>query len=252
MKRCSWLFAVALVFLVTGSVQAFNIGGTSLMVPVVIHSPGDQSTQWRTDLWISNSSNVEKDITVTYYPNGGTPSSFTTHIGMWSTIEIDDVVLSQFGDDNSKGLLLLTTEGTSQFSARARIYNAGNPAGEFGQFVPGFPVGYCNRGMFIPGISGINGNRANLGIANLNDQTVHCSVNVYDGDGNHIGGAPVEVPANSVVQVNDIFTSWSIAPQGNVQIRITTTGDYQVYAYASVVSGGTGDAIYIFGASPNS
>jgi hypothetical protein len=252
MKRYSWIFAVVLMFLAAGWIHALNIGGTSVFIPVVIHSPGAQSTQWRTDLWISNSSNVEKDITVTYYPNGGTPSSFTTHIGMWATIEIDDVVLSQFGDDNSKGLLLLTTEGTSGFSARARIYNTGNPAGEFGQFVPGFPVGICNSGMFIPGLSGINGNRSNIGIANLNDEAVHCAVNVYDGDGNHLGGAPIEVPANSLVQANDIFTAWNIAPQGNVQIRISTTGNVPIYAYASVVSGGTGDAIYIFGTSPNS
>jgi len=235
--------------------QAIKIDGPTVVVPVVIHGPGAQSTQWRTDLWISNSCNVEKDITATYYPNANasSPSSFTIHMGMWSTIEIDDVVLSRFGFDNSRGLLLLTTPGNSGFSARARIYNSGNPAGEFGQFVPGLALSNCNREAFIPGISGVDGNRANLGIANPTDHAFSCSVGLSDGDNNFIGGATVEVPAHSVVQVNDVFSTWGISPQSNVQVRITTGSNNNViYAYASIVRDGTGDAIFIFGTSPNS
>ncbi len=252
MKRYSWFLALALAFLTTGWTHAFDIGAPSVMVPVVAHVHGKHSTEWRTDLWISNSSNVEKDITVTYYPNGDTPSSFTTHIGIYSTIEIDDVVLSQFGKDSSQGMLVLTTEGTSGFSARARIYNTGNPLGEFGQFVPGLPLTSCKRESYIPGVSGIGGNRANIGIANPTDHAFSCSVSVTDGDNNSLGGAPVQVPAHSVVQVNDIFATFNIAPRGNVQIRITTGDNNNViYAYASIVRDVTGDAIFIFGTSPN-
>lgn len=247
------LFAVALVLFVAGWAHAIKISGTTVLVPVVMHGPGHQSTQWRTDLWISNSSSLEKDITVTYYPNQGASSSFTTHIGPWTTIEIEDVVLSRFGSDDSKGLLLLTTEGSSGFSARARIYNTGNPAGEFGQYVPGLGQGHWNREGYIPGVSGIDGNRANLGIANPTDHEFSCSVTVDDGDNTSLGGGAVQVPAHSVVQVNDIFAQWGIVPHGNVQLRITSgSNDNPIYAYASVVRDGTGDAIFIFGTSPNS
>jgi hypothetical protein len=207
----------------------------------------------RTDLWISNSTSAEKDVTVTYYPNTGASSSFTTHMGVFTTIEIDDVVLSRFGFDDSKGLLLLTTNSESGFSARARIYNTGNPAGEFGQFVPGLGLSYLNRAAFIPGVSGINGNRANVGIANPGDQAFPCYIDVWQGDNLLLRDAVVQVPAHSVVQVNDIFTTWDIAPQSNVQVRITSQNPGSpIYTYASIVRESSGDAIFIFGTSPNS
>jgi len=252
MKRCLFWPAVVVVILSTGWAHAFSIGGTTIVVPVVIHAPGAQSTQWRTDLWISNSSSVEKDVTVTYYPNGAASSSFTTHIGTYQTIEIDDVVLARFGMDDSKGLLMLTTGGSSGFSARARIFNSGDPAGEFGQFVPGIALRYLNRQGYIPGVTGVDGNRANVGIANPSDHTITCSVGFYHGDYSYLGTTTITVPATSVVQVNDIFAAAGVTPVHNVQLRIDG-GDKNnpIYSYASIVRDGTGDAIFIFGTSPN-
>ena len=246
------LLAAAIVVLAAAPADAIKIGDTTVVVPVAIHGPGAQTTQWRTDLWIANSNNVEKDITVTYYPNGGAPASFTVHVGTYSVVEIQDVVLSRFGLDNSKGLLLLRTEGASGFSAHARIFNTGNPIGEFGQFVPGLGQRFLSIQGFLPGVSGIDGNRANMGIANPTDHEISCQVQVVDGDGAEIARPTVAVPATSVVQVNDIFAAWGIAAQGNIQLRVSTaTYDDPFYAYASIVRDGSGDAIFIFGTSPN-
>ena len=103
MRRYSCVFVVAFVLLAAGWAHAISIDGTTVVVPVVMHGHGAQSTEWRTDLWISNQTPFEKDITVTFYPNSASSSSFTTHIGSWSTIEMDDVVLSQFGPRQQQG-----------------------------------------------------------------------------------------------------------------------------------------------------
>jgi hypothetical protein len=252
MRRYSCVFVVAFVLLAAGWAHAISIDGTTVVVPVVMHGHGAQSTEWRTDLWISNQTPFEKDITVTFYPNSASSSSFTTHIGSWSTIEMDDVVLSQFGLDNSKGLLVLTTDDQSGFSAEARIYNTGNPAGEFGEFEPGLGDSLLSDSSRISGITGVNGNRTNIGIANPNDHAFSCSAVVRDGDDTVIGGGTIQLAAYSVVQVNDIFSAWSIAPQGNVQIRFSCGDGNPIYPYASVVRDGTGDAIFIFGTTPGS
>jgi len=252
MLRCSRNLAAAFVLLSALPASAIRIGDTTVVVPVVIHGPGAQSTQWRTDLWISNSSNVEKDVTVTYYPNGGAPASLTVHLGVYSTVEIDDIVLSRFGLDNSKGLLLLHTDGSSAFSARARIYNTGNPIGEFGQFVPGLGMFYLTREGFIPGVSGVGGNRANFGVANPNDHAISCQVDAYDTDNNPLGHTTLDVPAFTVVQVNDVFSSLGIPPQGSVHLRVSSgLNEDPFYSYASIVRDGSGDAVFIFGTSPN-
>jgi hypothetical protein len=52
-------------------------------------------------------------------------------------------------------------------------------------------------------------------------------------------------------QFNDIFTEFSITPQADVQITFDTF-EHQVYGYASEVRNDTGDAIFVFGTSPNS
>jgi len=252
MNKYFRLLATAVVLLAAVPAYAINLDGSTVVIPVAIHGPGAQSTQWRTDLWISNPYTIEQDITVTYYPNSGTPAALSVHIGKLSTIEVRDVVLTRFGLDNSKGMLVLHSEGASRFSAQARIFNTGNPIGEFGQFVPGLGTPWIADQGFIPGVSGIDGNRTNFGIANLNDHAISCRVIVKDGDGTEIGLQTISVPAFSVVQVNDIFASWGIAPHHNVQLEVDSLPAGQgFYAYASVVRDGSGDAIFIFGTAPN-
>ena len=76
MRRYSCVFVVAFVLLAAGWAHAISIDGTTVVVPVVMHGHGAQSTEWRTDLWISNQTPFEKDITVTFYPHSASSSSF--------------------------------------------------------------------------------------------------------------------------------------------------------------------------------
>jgi len=237
----------------SGTVGALRTGGPMVVIPVAMHGPGAESTEWRTDLWISNWSSLPRSIDVTYYPEGGgAPMTFTVPMGTRETVEIIDVVQSRFGLDNSKGLLLLSTDEDSSFEARARIYNTGNPNGEFGQFVPGIAVIWLSHQAYLPGISGVDGNRTNAGIANPNDEDLDVQLRIADSNGTDlVTRHTVTVPARSVVQINDIFAFMGAAPRGNAQLEMNASSGL-IYGYASVVRTGTGDAIFIFGTSPNS
>jgi len=243
---------ILLLVLYPGTAGALRTGGPVVVIPVAMHGPGAESTEWRTDLWISNWSSLSRSIEVTYYPEGGgAPMTFTVPMAARETVEIVDVVQSRFGLGNSKGLLLLSTDEDSSFEARARIYNTGNPNGEFGQFVPGIGVIWLSGQSYLPGISGIDGNRTNAGIANPADQDLDVQLRLADSEGTDlVSRRTVTVPARSVVQINDIFAYLETAPRGNAQLEMKASSGV-IYGYASVVRSGTGDAIFIFGTSPN-
>lgn len=249
----SALWVALLLVAAPGTLQALRISGTEVVIPVVMHGPGAEGTEWRTDLWISNWNSVNHTVEVAYYPEGsGTPMAFTVPLQQWTTVEITDVVLTRFGLDNSKGLLILTSQAQAFFEARARIYNTGHPSGEFGQFVPGLATGLLNRQAYLPGLSGVDGNRTNVGIANPMASDIEVTLWLYGPEGaDLLVERTVTVAARSVLQINDVFGFLGVAGRRNAQLNITGFGELTFYGYASVVRAGTGDAIFIFGTSPN-
>jgi len=255
-----WLVVVlcgVLIGLVSTPAGAVRTGDLTVVIPVAMHGPGAGGTLWQTDVWLSNPWGDEKTVTLTYYPaDGGAVQSFTVSMAIYTVVEISDIVLTKFGLSDSKGLLMITTESASGVMAHARIYNTGNEAGEFGQFVPGFGQKHICRQAYLPGLSGVDGNRTNIGIANPLEHQSSANIGIKGGSNTALGGAAVTVPAKSTLQINDIFTHFDIAPQANVRVNINTStgGIYndEIYGYASVVRAGTGDAIFVFGTCPNS
>lgn len=236
---------------VASAAFAVDLDGTAVVIPVVMHGPGAQGTQWRTDVWISNMTTARKDVTLTLYPTSGDNVSAEASVPSAGTTELRDLVLTTFGLANAKGLLVLTVDGQTGFQATARIYNAGNPIGEFGQFTPGIAVDRLERQAFVAGLSGVDGNRANFGIANPGEDPVEVTVYAYDGEGTQLTTRDYSVDGMSVVQVNDLFSGLGIPPQGPVQLDMHAATAVPIYGYGSVVRNDTGDAIFIFGTSPN-
>jgi hypothetical protein len=249
-----WMSAFCLVVLVglASAALAIDIEGTSVVIPVVMHGPGALGTQWRTDVWISNMTMARKQVTLTLYPTSGVAVSAEASVPIAGTVWLRDVVLSTFGLANAKGLLMFSVSGPTGIQATARIYNAGNPIGEFGQFTPGIAVDRLERQAFVAGLSGVDGNRANFGIANPLEEPVEVTVHAYDGQGTQLTTRDYTVPGMSVVQVNDLFSGLGIPPQGPVQLDMhVEAAAVPIYGYGSVVRNDTGDAIFIFGTSPN-
>lgn len=233
------------------AVGAIDIVGLEVVVPVVMHGPGALGTQWRTDLWISNPTMGRKDVEATFYPTNGQPVATALSIGPVDTVELRDVVLATFGFSNAKGMLLLTTSGAIGVQATARIYNAGNPVGEFGQFMPGIAIERLERQAFVPGLSGVDGDRANFGVANPGQEAADITVYALDAQGELLATREFSVGGMSVIQFNDLFAELGIPPQRVVQLDMHNARAEPIYGYGSVVRNDTGDAIFIFGTSPN-
>jgi len=243
---------VGTLFFATIATAEF-FGGTTVVIPVAMHGPGKLGTVWVTDVWIGNHTVEAKTLTLDFYPAGGGKLSETAAVGAYSVVGLKDVVLQTFGLDNVKGMLVLSVPGESRFSAQARIYNTGNPAGEFGQYVPGFGIGELGREGWVYGLSGVGGDRTNFGVANPSDTAFDVTATLKDAAGSSQGSRTIALSPHQLVQIDDIFAYFGVAPAGNMQLIISSDAAEKIfYAYASVVRDDTGDAVFMPGLAVNS
>jgi len=250
MRRFSLTLIGLLLIASAYDAQALRLGSETVILPIVGRFSGANGTQWRTDVFLSNPFTPTVTVTLRYYPAGGTVQTRTFDLPPFSTLNLPDVVLNNFGFVSSAGPLEVSA-GAFTTEARARIYNAGNPAGEFGQSVPGVGLTFLNRQAQLYGLSGINGNRVNAGVTNPNDVDIDVNVLVRSRLGASLHSRSVRVPAHSNIQYNDIFLTFGITPQDGVVIDFNTV-EPRIFGYASEVRNDTGDAVFIVGLSPNS
>jgi hypothetical protein len=249
MNRAGILLSLALVPAFAGPAAAVRIDGAPILVPVATHAPGVGGTEWRTDLSIANPFNADQEVWLTFTPITGSPVTVTRTIPHYGQSTFADVVGDLFGSSSATGTILVDgPPEKTRVEVRARIYNVGNPAGQFGQFVPGFPVEMLSRQSHLGALSGIDGNRLNVGAANPGPVAIDVQVYFY-GDAGYLGGGIVHVEPHQVVQVNDAFRIWSIAPAGNLLVDLSSSEPF--YGYGSVVRNDTGDAYFVFGTAPN-
>ena len=240
MRRIVLLTAL-FVSLIPTVASAIRTGDTTVVLPIIGRFPGAGGTQWRTDVFIANPYSPTAAITVTFHVAGGAPMTTMLSVGPYSTASLPDIVLNTFGLSNAAGQLLVTC--STSIEARARIYNAGNPAGQFGQNV--------RLQAFMYGLSGINGNRVNIGVANPNGAPVTVMLRIRDKNNVLLHTESITLQAHETRQVNDIFTAYAITPQDGVQVEYDSNDASVIYGYASEVRNDTGDAIFVFGTGPN-
>ena len=90
----------------------------------------------------------------------------------------------------------------------------------------------------------------NIGIANPNATAITGTLTVSDKNRNPLSTTQQTIDPHQTRQINDIFTALGITPQADVQVEFSTF-DKVFYLYASEVRNDTGDAIFLFGTSPN-
>ena len=251
MRKLTLGFVLAVSLLSAVPLFAINFGGSPMIIPVVGRFPGTGGTQWRTDVFLGNPGTGSQTVTLKFYPTGGTVQTATVSMGPFSTATLPDILLNTFGLTNAGGVLEVSVPSPFSIQARATIYNSGNPAGVFGQGVPGIALDYLNRQAFLFGLSGISGSRVNIGAANPNDFPAETTFYVTDATGANVATRAVTIAPHSYVQYSDIFNAFGIPPQANLTVNIYTNGAL-IYGYSSEVRNDTGDAVFNFGTSPNS
>ena len=226
---------------------AVNTSAGEIFIPATYRGPGAAGSHWYTEITVANiTPNLPGPVpvTITLHRQNHADVSVATPFAPMEVISIPDALASWFDVEEGGGVVRVTWDDpAARITARARVYNASNN-GQYGQGVPGVPVEDLVTDLFLPGLSGVDGNRTNVGISNPHSQPVMFWISLHDTSGLTRGAFATSVPARSFVQYNDIFSYFQAGPLHAAMVRVTGTNG-TLYAYASVVRNDTGDATFV-------
>jgi hypothetical protein len=230
------------------------------VVPAAANTPGNNNTDWHTDLTVYNPHDYTLPIVLEFLEtgrdnSGGVPT-IEVDVFPWETLTYWDVLgadgfaargktgsLLVYGDD----LQMSCADHACDLAVFTRTYtlNPSGGAGEFGQAIPGFPTDLGLDGSviaFMPQVMDDQDFRTNVGVISLSMDVVTVRFELQDPDGNVISQRdetllPFE---HSQWRLERGVTGGSIA-------AFTTQGplNAMVVPYASVVNNVTGDAVYV-------
>lgn len=226
----------------------FAAGSQEVLIPVVARTPGAYASEWRTDLYLTNPDYRGNSIPVAiiFAPNEGAVQVAGADLLPRQTVILRDVLRDTFHMERGSGLIRVQSLNPSAgVIARARIYNIGGAHGEFDQSVPGYPTDSLRRKHLLTGLSGVAGNRTNVGISNPWSVPANFSISLFDASGDFRGSFSTSVPAHGVRQFNDIFTEMGKEPFDGATVEVDAA--FGVYVYASVVRSDSGDATFVPG-----
>jgi hypothetical protein len=237
-----------LTYLLLTITLAGAAGAGEIFIPATYRGPGVSESVWRTEITVSNiTPGVFAQVvrtTITLHREGAAPVSISMPLSPMEVISVPDALHDWFNVEEGGGIVRVTWDDEDgRITTRARIYNV-TTAGEFGQGVPGVRMGDLASDSFLTGLSGIDGNRTNVGVSNPHDHPVLFWITLHDTSGASRGGFATSVPARSFRQFNDIFAHFQAGPLGAAMIRVTGSDD-TVYAYASIVRNDTGDPTFV-------
>lgn len=223
------------------------IGG-EVVIPVAYRGAGAFDTLWRTEIVVSN---VSPEITapvqtiISFHRDNGETSSVRMPLSPKEVIAVPDALAAWYDVESGGGIVRVTWDDGPglRILARARIYNVGEH-GEFGQSVPGVDTWKLVSENYLPGLSGIDGNRTNVGVANPFPTDTLIWIALYDTSGAMRGAFATNLPARSFRQFNDIFSHFQAGPLNAAMVRVSGVSA-PIYAYASVVRNDSGDATFV-------
>lgn len=241
-------FLVLLFLALSATAHATDFAGPNVIVPIAGRTPGAFGSEWRTDLIVTNASRTKSaSVYIVLFAPDRTQMTFV-ELAPLGTAIYKDVLLATFGRATGSGMIRVASQSPEALiTARARIYNVGGAQGEYGQIVQGVPATKLAKEAYLSALSGVNGNRTNVGIANPGDTDAEVFISLFARDGEARGGFATVIPAFSVRQMNDIFSQFQTGPLDGATIQITSS--HGVYPYASIVRNDTGDADFVAGAA---
>lgn len=241
---------IAILALFAAKATATEFASHHLLIPVAGRTAGAFGSQWKTDLVVTNAARTGEPVSVQMFfiENGTLSHPVTANLWPRQSANMADAVRAAFGKEQATGLLLITTnDPDAKLTARARIYNTGSGHGEYGQTVQAMPLTKLSKDAVLTGLSGVNGNRTNVGIANPETAPVPVTISIHDAAGEFRGSFTTEVGALRVLTLNDVFSYFQSGPLHDATVVVRSQRG--VYAYASVVRNDSGDADFIAGAA---
>ncbi|MBI2215282.1 MAG: hypothetical protein HYU52_16655 [Acidobacteria bacterium] len=232
--------------------------GTSVLLPVVGRSAGANGSFWKTDVFITNvwRTGPPVPVTIKLLRSGLPAKAHSFEVSPLETVAMEDLILKTFGEETASGALLVSSDQNgARFSARARIFNSGNSMGEFAQSAQAVSVSRLPVESVLAGLDGTRGKRVNLGLANPRSSDAEAVVRLFRADGELVRTQSVSVPAERMIQINDIFMWFNVEAFAGATLVIggrleflTHPGQFEpapISVYASEILSGSGDPIFI-------
>lgn len=228
--------------------KATDFAGSHLLIPIAGRTAGVNGSQWTTDLVVTNAARTGEPETVEIYflVDGQITNPVLATLRPRQSAVLNDVIGTAFRKAQATGIILISTRTAgAKLTARARIYNTGSAAGQYGQTVQAMPFTQLSKDAYLTGLSGTGGNRTNVGIANPSDTQILLTVSLFDEEGELRGSFTPAVAPYSVLQLNDVFSHFQTGPLHGATIQVRSSGG--VHAYASIVRNDSGDADFVTG-----
>jgi hypothetical protein len=240
----------------------------SMIIPVIGHAAGVNSSLFESDVRIANTGATTQKYQLNFTLSGtdGTQSgqSTTIQVSPGETVALDDILNSFFGvgadGSGATGVLeirpLTTSTSVTSSSvnvqtsvASSRTYNS-TPTGTFGQYIPAILfsqfIGKDSGRLTLQQVAQSAAYRTNLGLTEGAGEPASVNVHVFNAAGSEVASIPVSLLPGEHKQINSFLAANNIAlEEGRFEIEVTSTTG-KVTAYASTVDNATNDPLCVF------
>jgi hypothetical protein len=236
--------------------------GTDLFVPSVGHGQGQEingvRAQWRADLWVFNPNSQAATVDIFLLLRNQAnenPDSRRVTVNPGEVRFLPDIILGQFGRDNTYGALRVTSNHPvfvtgSSYDANVKVDAKQRDVGTAGQFFSGVPatqaigvgeladiVGLDQDGQQTAGIW-----RSNLALVETTGHSATLNIERLDGAGQSLGMIPVSLRPHEARQLDLVLTTINSTPGSNQRVRVKVmAGPGRVVTAASHIDNRTGD-----------
>jgi hypothetical protein len=242
------------------------------VIPIAGHTPGENGTNWMSDVAIQNFQSTPLTVQIVVIEAGsGTDNVFplTTPANAGSatvpaggSVMIKDILGGHRGAASTTGALLVGSD--RPFAITSRTYSMSPSGDTVGQTVPPAadfldntlsPITLATAVAYVPGLVQNAEFRTNLGFVAANGsgsvETMNVVITIKGADGASLGTRNFTVSPGVVMQTQfsaRTFTTTNFNV-GGAEFRITS-GSGSVVPYASVIDNRTADAVFVSGVFP--
>ncbi|MGV8040168.1 MAG: hypothetical protein AB2L07_08840 [Thermoanaerobaculaceae bacterium] len=232
-----------------GAPPISSAGTHRYLVPTGGHLPGSGGTFWVTDMVVHNPGPSNATVNIYFMKekqDNSAAAGQTFPIQAGRSLKLKDVVEDTFGQSSTSGALLI---GSSvPLLVASRTFND-QPAGTFGQYVPGQAAATLVSGTSPARLVQLTKNaiyRTNIGFANMTANATPVTVTLYRSTGALAGAYAEVVDPWGYKQINDVFTKASAGTADDAYAVVTSSlASAKYFTYASVIDARTGDPITV-------
>ena len=240
----------------TGKNPAGHATTSTWLIPAAASAPGVDTSNWKTQLAVANTSTSSLNALVYFVATGATwPGSLLGGpylIGPGQSLYLDDPLLSL---NPTTGLIYVMVDGPGT-AVTSRTYNLAAGGSTFGQGIPGIRLNEATTAteLVLPMVHSSPGRfRTNVGFAQTSAGWFSAFVSIFSADGELLAENKFRIET-AWLQINDIFAQLGIGDLtvegGWIRVRLAKGSPAFWTTYASVIDAQTDDPTYVLPVVP--